>query len=100
VLTCRGNAFAGRVAASLLMTIGLPELITDNLQEYQARAVALAQLPAELAQLRERLAVNRVTSPLFDTRRVCRHLESAYTLMWERWQQGDAPEGFAVPPIR
>jgi protein O-GlcNAc transferase len=100
VLTCRGSAFAGRVAASLLTTIGLLELITDNLQEYEARAFALAQRPAELAQLRERLAVNRVTSSLFDTRRLCRQLESAYALMWERWQQGDAPEGFAVPPNR
>jgi len=99
VLTCRGNSFAGRVAASLLTTIGLPELVAANLQEYEARAFMLAKRPAELAQLRSRLAANRSTSALFDTRRLCRHLEAAYTLMWERWQRGDAPEGFAVPPM-
>jgi protein O-GlcNAc transferase len=97
VLTCRGNAFAGRVAASLLTTVGLPELITATLQEYAARAFALAQRPAELAQLHARLEVNRGTSALFDTRRLCRHLEAAYTLMWERAQRGAAPEGFSVP---
>lgn len=99
VLTCRGNSFAGRVAASLLTTIGLPELITANLQEYEARALALARSPAELAQLRSRLAVNRTAGALFDTRRLCRHLETAYALMWERWLRGEAPEGFDVAPI-
>jgi predicted O-linked N-acetylglucosamine transferase (SPINDLY family) len=98
VLTCRGHSFAGRVASSLLTTIDLPELITANLQAYEARAAALARDPAELSELRSRLAVNRSTSALFDTQLLCRHLEAAYTGMWERWQRGTGPEGFDVPP--
>jgi protein O-GlcNAc transferase len=99
VLTCRGNAFAGRVASSLLNAVGLPELVAETLQEYETRALALAQRPGELAALRARLATTRRTSALFDTERLCRHLESAYSTMWERWLRGDAPGRFAVAPI-
>ncbi|MGB6308276.1 MAG: tetratricopeptide repeat protein [Steroidobacteraceae bacterium] len=99
VLTCRGGSFAARVAASLLNTVGLPELITHNLQEYESLALRLANSPAQLMQLRTRLAINRLACPLFDTLRLCRHLEAAYTGMWERWQRGDAPESFQIPPL-
>jgi protein O-GlcNAc transferase len=97
VLTCRGESFAARVAASLLTTIGLPELITDSLEAYAALALELARDGARLDQLRMRLADNRTTNPLFDTRRLCRHLEAAYVVMWEQWQRGDSPRSFSVP---
>jgi protein O-GlcNAc transferase len=96
VLTCMGNAFPGRVAASLLQAIGLPELVTNNLGEYEERAFELATHPERLQDLRVRLAHNRSTWPLFDTVRFCRHIESAYTTMWQRNQAGRAPETFAV----
>ncbi|MEH6875636.1 MAG: tetratricopeptide repeat protein [Candidatus Competibacter sp.] len=91
VLTCLGEAFPARVAASLLHAVGLPELITHSLVEYEERAVRLATQPTELAALRDKLVYNRLRTPLFDTERFTRHLERAYELMWERDLQGLPP---------
>jgi protein O-GlcNAc transferase len=99
LLTCRGGAFGGRVAASLLHAVGLPELITENLNDYQALALRLAGDPALLAALRQKLARNRLTTPLFDTDRFRLHIEAAFTTMWENFQRGEAPRAFAVPPM-
>jgi protein O-GlcNAc transferase len=99
VLTCCGEAFAARMAGSLLRTTGLPELITSSLTEYERRGRELAASPAELAALRSRLAANLQTSPLFKTRRFCDHLEQAYSHMYERFLAGAAPEGFTVPAV-
>jgi protein O-GlcNAc transferase len=96
VLTCQGVGFAARVASSLLNAVGLPELVTTSLADYEALALRLASDARLLGELRARLAANRLTRPLFDTRRFCRHLEAAYTRMWETWQRGEAPESFAV----
>jgi len=98
VLTCIGETFAGRVAASLLTAIGLPELITRSLPEYEALALALARDERALATFRTRLADNRATAPLFDTPRFTRNLEAAYTIMTERHRQGLTPEGFGIAP--
>ena len=81
VLTLRGTAFAGRVAASLLIAAGLPELISETAQDYEALALALAQDPARLTALRDKLAANRATAPLFDTQRLARDVENAYRSM-------------------
>ena len=81
VLTCVGNSFASRVAASALTTLRLPELITGSLAEYERRALELARDPPRLRELRGRLLQLRETSPLFDTAQYCRHLESAYSAM-------------------
>jgi predicted O-linked N-acetylglucosamine transferase (SPINDLY family) len=97
VLTARGSSFAGRVAASLLSTLGLPQLIAENLADYEQRALRLARERPELDALRARLAANRASSTLFDTQRLCRHLESAFGIMCERWRRGEAPAGFDVP---
>jgi len=97
LLTCRGTTFPGRVASSLLNAVGLPELVTGDLQEYEARALQLAATPAMLDDLRAKLARNRTTQPLFDADRFRRHLEAAYVSMWNRYQRGDSPAGFAVP---
>lgn len=97
VLTCRGTSYAGRVAASVLEAMGLPELIVENHADYEALAVRLATQPEELGALKRRLAANRLTRPLFDTARYTRHLETAYRMMWARHQRGEAPDHFAVP---
>jgi predicted O-linked N-acetylglucosamine transferase (SPINDLY family) len=81
VLTVMGEAFAGRVAASLLHAVGMPELVTNNLAEYEALALALARDPARLASLKEKLARNIGTTPLFDADRFTRDLEAAYLKM-------------------
>ena len=96
VLTCKGETFAGRVAASLLSAAGLPELIADSLKDYEVRALHLARDVSVLAALKEKLVKARATSPLFDTARFTRNLEAAYLTMWERQQRGDRPESFAV----
>jgi predicted O-linked N-acetylglucosamine transferase (SPINDLY family) len=96
VLTCLGSQFDGRVAASLLETIGLPELVTHTPEAYEALALALARDPARLGNLRARLAENRLTSPLYDTDRFARALEAAYLRMMEM-SRADRPQSFAVP---
>jgi protein O-GlcNAc transferase len=98
LLTCRGESFAGRVAASLLTAIDLPELVTGSLEEYETLALRLASDPSLLRSLRERLNRNRLVYPLFDSDRYRRHIEAAYTKMWEIWQRGEAPQSFAVEP--
>ena len=98
VLTCAGEAFAGRMAGSLLTAVGLPELVTQSLEAYEQLALHLSESPAALASLRERLAQNRTTFPLFDTPRFCHHLESAYQTMYERYQRGEGPTSFSVQP--
>ncbi len=99
VLTCCGSTFAGRVAASLLSAIGLRELITQSLEDYEALALKLARDCELVAQIRTKLAHNRGKEPLFDTPRLARHLESAYRTMLERHRTGLSPEGFSVVPI-
>ena len=99
VLTCAGNTFAGRVAGSLLRAVGLSELVTENLQVYEALALKLAQDARLLEKLRAKLASNRLTYPLFDTDRFRRHIESAFVTMWEISQRGERPRSFAVDSI-
>jgi predicted O-linked N-acetylglucosamine transferase (SPINDLY family) len=100
VLTCLGTTFAGRVAASLLRAVGLPELVTTSPGEYEALALRLARDPAALAAVGAKLAGNRGPCPLFDTVRYTRDIEAAYVGMWERFQRGEPPESFAVVSSR
>jgi protein O-GlcNAc transferase len=99
VLTCTGATFGGRVATSLLSAIGLTELIADGLSEYEERALRLARNPQLLATLRAKLVDHRDSFPLFDTKRFTRHVEAAYTAMWERFMQGQAPAPISVPAM-
>jgi predicted O-linked N-acetylglucosamine transferase (SPINDLY family) len=84
VLTVMGEAFAGRVAASLLRAIGMPELVANNLADYEALALALARDPARLALLKEKLARNIAATPLFDADSFTHDLEAAYLKMNSR----------------
>jgi protein O-GlcNAc transferase len=84
VLTCAGESFAGRVAASLLEAVGLPELITGSMEKYEVLALALARDSARLASLKEKLAANITTMPLFDTDQFTRDLEAGYLGMRPR----------------
>jgi predicted O-linked N-acetylglucosamine transferase (SPINDLY family) len=97
VLTCPGETFAGRVAASLLNAICLPELIAATPEAYEALAIELAGNHDKLSELKQRLANNRLTTPLFDTQLFTRHIEAAYTAMYERYRAGLAPECIHVP---
>ena len=97
VLTWPGATYASRVAASMLTTVGLPELITNSPAEYEALALKLSRDPALLTSLKAKLAENRAASALFDTARITRAIEAAFTTMHERHRSGQRPEGFAVP---
>ncbi|GAB4379947.1 MAG: hypothetical protein Kow00121_35140 [Elainellaceae cyanobacterium] len=97
VLTTAGQTFASRVAASLLTAIGLPELITANLSEYEQLAVHLATHPQALSVLKQRLSDHRSHFPLFNTARTVRHLEQGYRLIWERYQSGQGAASIQIP---
>ena len=92
VLTSAGDTFASRVAGSLLSAVGMPELISGSMREYEDLALGLAREPARLVALRGKLARNRDSSPLFDAPAYVRNLESAYERMWQLFLSGQGPQ--------
>jgi predicted O-linked N-acetylglucosamine transferase (SPINDLY family) len=96
VLTSLGGTFAGRVAASLLHAIGLPELITASLPDYEELAVELASNPGKLAGIKQKLVDNRLTTPLFDTARFTRHIEAAFSAIYARYCAGSTPDHIVI----
>ena len=99
VLTCPGQAFQARVAASLLHAVGLPELVAASLADYEKQAINLANDPVQLAAIRQKLECNRRTMPLFNMNAFARDLETVFTAMWERQQSGKMPEDFSIGEI-
>jgi protein O-GlcNAc transferase len=99
VLTLKGTHFASRVSASLLSAFGLPELITETLEDYRILACDLARSSERLSELRERTATLRRQSPLFDTAKFARDLERAFAEMWRRHENGEPPERLAVSKL-
>jgi protein O-GlcNAc transferase len=98
VLTLQGKSFAGRVGASLLHAIEMPELITYSEQEFEDRAVDLAIHPEKLRVLKAKLSKNRLTTPLFDTKLYTKHFESAIIEIYERYQSDSPPAHIQVSP--
>ena len=98
LLTCRGESFATRVAASILAAMGLDELITINLADYESLAIALAKDPARIKTLRHKTAQARETSDLFKPAVFARRAESAFAIMAERSAAGLAPAQIVVDP--
>jgi protein O-GlcNAc transferase len=96
LVTCAGHAFAGRVGASLLTGVGLPELVTTSPDDYEALALKLATDPVLLRSYRERLTRNRASLPPFDADRLRRQIEAAYLQMWEIFGSGEKPRSFKV----
>ena len=96
VLTCMGESFASRVAASLLNAIELPELITDTQQEYEALAIGLAKDSDKLKGIRDKLERNRLTTPLFDTNLFTKHIEMAYKQAYVRYFEDTLPEQIQI----
>ncbi len=92
LVTQRGTAFPGRVAASLLLAADLPELVTENAADYEALAVRLAKNPDALKAIKKKLVESRTTCALFDTDRFRRNIETAYQQMWQRWLAGETPK--------
>jgi predicted O-linked N-acetylglucosamine transferase (SPINDLY family)/predicted SAM-dependent methyltransferase len=98
VLTCMGDAFPARVAGSLLHAVGLPEMVTHSLADYEALAVALIEDPQRLVSLKAKLLANRSTHALFDTPRFCRNLEDVLMNMVQ--EIGATVLDTAPPPRR
>ena len=99
LLTITGRSFASRVGASLLRASALDDLVTPGMDAYERQAIALANSPERLSALRQRLADNRSTAPLFDTARFTRHMEAAFVEMAARRAAGARPSHFDVSPV-
>jgi protein O-GlcNAc transferase len=96
VITLMGEHFISRAPSSILTAVGLSDLITHSLDEYEALAVKLARTPALLKMIRQKLEINRKTEPLFDTPRFVANLEKAYQTMWKRLRSGARPRQIKV----
>lgn len=92
VLTCMGESFASRVAASLLNAIELPELITTSQEQYEAMAIELASNKEKLKAIKRKLKCNKLNTPLFDTQKFTSHIEAAYVQMYERFHSDLSPD--------
>jgi protein O-GlcNAc transferase len=99
VLTQMGQSFAARVAASLLNAMDLPELITKTQEEYESRAIELANDPLQLTQIKIKLENNRETSPLFNGRLFARHIEAAYEEIYRRHLNGERPDHIDIASL-
>ena len=97
VVTKIGSGFAARVAGSLLNAVGLPELITETEEDYEALILKLATNPTKLVEIKEKLATNRLTQPLFDTDLYTRHLENGYQQAYQNYFDGNLPQTIIVP---
>ena len=97
VVTKVGLGFAARVAGSLLNEIGLPELITQTEKDYEALILELATNPTKLCKIKEKLATNRLTQPLFNTELYTKHLENGYQQAYQNYFDGHLPQTIIVP---
>ena len=96
VLTYLGSSAVSRHAASILNALNLPELITTTLEEYESLAIELATDPEKLKIIKDKLVGNLSTAPLYDTSLFARNLESAYSMMYDRYQRGLDPDHIYV----
>ena len=78
VVTKLGKSFVSRVAGSLLKAVGLPELVTENEKDYESLIIDLALNPDKLLKIKEKLLINRISQPLFDSEMYTRHLENGF----------------------
>jgi len=96
VLTHLGNSFASRMGSSILNAVNLPELITSSQKDYEALAIELATNPKKFKAIKDKLAKNLPSAPLFDTPLFTKHLESAYKTMYDRHHKGLEPDHIYV----
>ena len=97
VLTKLGEGYTARMAGSLIASIGLPELITNNETEYEKLALDLATNPEKLAAIKQKLAINRLSKPLLNTELFTKHLEDGYQRAYQRYFEGKKAAAIYVP---
>ena len=88
IVTKTGQGFAARVAGSLLNAVGLPELVTESEEAYEALALELATNPEHLADIKVKLEANRLTQPIFNTKQYTNHLETSYKTTFDSYING------------
>ena len=96
MLTMKGKSYQARMGASIVNAVNLPELITHSQEEYESLAIELASNPDKLKAIKEKLASNLATAPLYNTKLFAKNIESAYTQMYERHHQGLEPDHIYV----
>ena len=92
MITLKGQSYQARMGASIVNALNLPELITRSLEEYEALAIELATNPDRLKAIKDKLASNLSTAPLYDTKLFTKNIESAYIQMYERYHEGFEPD--------
>jgi len=96
VLTCIGNSFTSRVAASLLNAVNLPELITTTQNQYESLAIKLSTNSEEFTIIKSKLLNNLSIAPLYNTQLFTKHLELAYREMHRKYCKGIEPEDIYI----
>lgn len=99
ILTIQGRSFASRVSSSIVTAHGMPQLVTTDLDDYVAKAVAIARDPMLAEALKAQVIAHRATKPLFDAARHAAHFGLAIETMVARWAAGEPPAAFDVPAI-
>jgi predicted O-linked N-acetylglucosamine transferase (SPINDLY family) len=97
VVTKIGQNYTARMAGSMLNAVGLPELITETEKDYEALILELATNPKKLSEVKEKLANNRLTQPLFNTELYTKHLENGYQQAYQNYFDGNLPQTIIVP---
>lgn len=92
VLTCAGRSFPGRVASSLLNSIGLPELVSASIKDYEQIAIRLATDPEEYMRVKNKLKRKNEEASLFNTQSYVKNIETAYLKMYEKYSNGRSPD--------
>ena len=98
VVTKQGQGFAARVAGSLLNAIGLPELVTENEHDYEELILDLANNPNKLKKIKDKIAINRLSKPLFNTELYVKHLEIGYQKAYQNYFDNKNPKTIIVDP--
>ena len=92
VVTKTGKGFAARVAASLLNAIDLPELVTENKKDYESLILELAHNREKLKEIKDKLVMNRISKPLFNSEMYTKHLENGYQQIYQNFIDGNKPK--------
>jgi predicted O-linked N-acetylglucosamine transferase (SPINDLY family) len=92
IVTKQGQSYVARMTSSLLTAVGLTELITTNEDDYEQLALDLANNPNKLNAIKEKLSLNRENSPLFDTKRFTKNIETGYIQIYKQYRNGKKPK--------
>ena len=96
IITIKGNSFASRVASSLLSSVGLEELITKSVKEYEELAVKIAENKNFYKEIKDKLKKNIIDMPLFNSKLFTKKLETAYIKVYKNYNENIKPETIRI----